>query len=114
MIVLMMMRRRMLRFNRKVWCLNVVVVVVEDFGSWVFGIFGEFSEYSENFRNFRRIFGEKRQKKSLVLRISSYSIWEVRYDILFDILKMKSPIYRHLIISRYDNLTLDHRCYSHP
>ena len=28
----------------------VVVVVVEDFGSWVFRIFGEFSEFSENFR----------------------------------------------------------------
>ena len=72
------------------------VVVVEDFGSWVFGIFGEFSEFSENFRR-------KKTKKSLVLRISRYSILEVRYDILFDILK--SPIYRHSIISRYDNLS---------
>ena len=42
---------------------GVVVVVVEDFGSWVFRIFGEFSEFI------------------------GYSIWEVRYDILFDILK---------------------------
>ena len=71
----------------------VVVVVVEDFGSWVFRIFGEFSEFSENIRR-------KKTKKSLVLRISRYSIWEVRYDILFDILK--SPVYRHSIISRYD------------
>ena len=70
--------------------LGVVVVVVEDFGSWVFRIFGEFSE------NFRR----KKTKKSLVLRILRYSIWEVRYDKLFDILK--SPIYRHSIISPYD------------
>ena len=72
-----------------------VVVVVEDFGSWVFGIFGEFSEFLENFRL---------KKKSLVLRISRHPIWEVRYDILFDI--QKSPIYRHLINSRYDKLTL--------
>ena len=28
---------------------GVVVVVVEDFGSWVFRIFGEFSEFLENF-----------------------------------------------------------------
>ena len=56
----------------------VVVVVVEDFGSWVFRIFGEFSEFSENFWNVRRIFSEKRQNKSLVLRISRYSILEVR------------------------------------
>ena len=74
-----------------------VVVVVEDFGSWVFRIFGEFSEFSENFR-------QKKTKKSLVLRISRYSIWEVRYDILFDI--QKSPIYRHSINSRYDKLIL--------
>ena len=74
----------------------VVVVVVEDFGSWVFGILGEFSEFSEIFRNFWR----KKTKKSLVLRISRYSILEVRYDILFDILKVS--IYRHSIISRYD------------
>ena len=78
-------------------------------------IFGEFSEFSANFLNFRRIFGEfsefsanfwnfrrKKTKKSLVLRISRYSIWEVRYDILFDI--RKSPIYRHSINSRYDKL----------
>ena len=78
-------------------------------------IFGEFSEFSANFQNFRRIFGEfsefsanfwnfrrKKTKKSLVLRISRYSIWEVRYDILFDI--RKSPIYRHSINSRYDKL----------
>ena len=58
------------------------------------------------FRNVRGIFwifGEfltKKDKKSLVLRISRYSIWEIRYDILFNILK--SPIYRHSIISRYD------------
>ena len=71
----------------------VVVVVVEGFGSWVFRIFGEFSKFSENFRR-------KKTKKSLVLRISRYSIWEVQYDILFDILK--SQIYRHSIISRYD------------
>ena len=57
------------------------------------------------FRNFRRIFGEKKTKESLVLRISRYSILEVRYDILFDILKVS--IYRHLIISRYDNLSPD-------
>ena len=76
----------------------VVVVVVEDFGSWVFGIFGEFSEFSEFSENFRR----KKTKKSLVLRISRYSIWEVRYDILFDI--RKSPIYRHSINFRYDKL----------
>ena len=61
-------------------------------------IFGEFSEFSANFWNFRR----KKTKKSLVLRISRYSIWEVRYDILFDI--RKSPIYRHSINSRYDKL----------
>ena len=64
-----------------------------------------FSEFSGNFQNFRRIFGifgEKKTKKSLVLRISRYSIWEVRYDILFDI--RKSPIYRHSINSRYDKL----------
>ena len=77
---------------------GVVVVVVEDFGSWVFRIFGEFSEFSENF-------WRKKTKKSLVLRISRYTIWEVRYDILFDI--QKSPIYRHSINSRYDKLTLD-------
>ena len=76
----------------------VVVVVVEDFGSWVFGIFGEFSEFLENFLR-------KKAKKSLVLRISRYLIWEVRYDILFDV--QKSPIYRHSINSRYDKLTLD-------
>merc|ERR1712038_2214812 len=46
-------------------------------------IFGEFSEFSAIFWNFRR----KKTKKSLVLRISRYSIWEVRYDILFDIRK---------------------------
>ena len=63
-----------------------------------------FSEFSGNFLNFQRSFGEKRQKKSLVLRISRYSIWEVQYDILFDILR--SPIYRHSIISRYDMFTL--------
>merc|ERR1712156_938857 len=84
----------------------------------IFRIFGEFSEFSANFLNFRRIFrifGEfseflaifwnfrrKKTKKSLVLRISRYSIWEVRYDILFDI--RKSPIYRHSINSRYDKL----------
>jgi len=81
----------------------------------IFRIFGEFSEFSANFQNFRRIFGEfsefsaifwnfrrKKTKKSLVLRISRYSIWEVRYDILFDI--RKSPIYRHSINSRYDKL----------
>merc|ERR1712038_840610 len=61
-------------------------------------IFGEFSEFSANFWNFRR----KKTKKSLVLRISRYSIWEVRYDILFDI--RKSPIYRHSINFRYDKL----------
>ena len=76
------------------------VVVVDDFGSWVFWIFGEFSEFSENFWNFRR----KKTKKSLVLRISRYTIWEVRYDILFDI--RKSPISRHSINSRYDKLIL--------
>merc|ERR1712038_1225972 len=54
-----------------------------------------FEEFSANFWNFRR----KKTKKSLVLRISRYSIWEVRYDILFDI--RKSPIYRHSINSRY-------------
>ena len=53
----------------------VVVVVVEDFGSWVFRIFWEFSEFSENFLR-------KKAKKSLVLRISRYLIWEVRYDTL--------------------------------
>ena len=84
-------------FRRIFGIFGVVVVVVEDFGSWVFRIFGEFSEFSENFRR-------KKTKKSLVLRISRYSIWEVRYDILFDILK--SPIYRHSIISRYDMTTL--------
>ena len=63
-------------------------------------IFGEFSEFSANFWNFRR----KKTKRSLVLRISRYSIWEVRYDILFDI--QKSPIYRHSINSRYDKLIL--------
>ena len=81
-------------------------------------IFGEFSEFSANFQNFRRIFGEfsefsanfwnfrrKKTKKSLVLRISRYTIWEVRYDILFDI--RKSPISRHSINSRYDKLPLD-------
>merc|ERR1712038_786983 len=46
-------------------------------------IFGEFSEFSANFWNFQR----KKTNKSLVLRISRYSIWEVRYDILFDIRK---------------------------
>ena len=84
----------------------------------IFRIFGEFSEFSANFQNFRRIFGEfsefsanfwnfrrKKTKKSLVLRISRYSIWEVRYDILFDI--RKSPIYRHSINSRYDILPPD-------
>jgi len=78
-------------------------------------IFGEFSEFSANFQNFRRIFGEfsefsanfwnfrrKKTKNSLVLRISRYTIWEVRYDILFDI--RKSPISRHSINSRYDKL----------
>ena len=55
-----------------------------------FGIFGEFSA--------------RKDKKSLVLRISRYSIWEVRYDILFDI--QKSPIYQHSINSRYNKLTL--------
>ena len=55
--------------------------------------FREFSEFSENFQR-------KKTKKSLVLRISRYSILEVRYDILFDILKVS--IYRHSIISRYD------------
>merc|ERR550517_2332730 len=64
-------------------------------------IFGEFSEFSAIFWNFRR----KKTKKSLVLRISRYSIWEVRYDILFDI--RKSPIYRHSINSRYDKLIAD-------
>ena len=54
-----------------------------------------------NFLNFR----QKKTKKSLVWRISRYSIWEVRYDILFDLLK--SPIYRHSIISRYDMPTLE-------
>ena len=72
-------------------------VVVEDFGLWDLGIFGEFSEFSENFQR-------KKTKKSLVLRISRYSIWEVRYDILFDI--RKSPISRHSINSRYDKLCL--------
>ena len=75
----------------------------------IFRNFGEFSEFSENFLNFwrifgifgefsdfRRIFGGKTQNKS----ISRYSILEVRYDICFDMLK--SPIYRHSIISRYD------------
>ena len=81
----------------------------------IFRIFGEFSEFSANFQNFRRIFGEfsefsanfwnfrrKKTKNSLVLRISRYTIWEVRYDILFDI--RKSPISRHSINSRYDKL----------
>merc|ERR550517_1949945 len=81
----------------------------------IFRIFGEFSEFSANFLNFRRIFGEfsefsanfwnfrrKKTKKSLVLRISRFTIWEVRYDILFDI--RKSPISRHSINSRYDKL----------
>ena len=80
-------------------------------------IFGEFSEFSANFQNFRRIFGEfsefsanfwnfrrKKTKKSLVLRISRYTIWEVRYDILFDI--RKSPISRHSIKVRSDKLCL--------
>ena len=84
-------------------------------------IFGEFSEFSANFQNFRRIFGEfsefsanfwnfrrKKTKNSLVLRISRYTIWEVRYDILFDI--RKSPIYRHSISSRYDKLLAAHKC----
>ena len=44
------------------------------------------------------IFGGKTQNKS----ISRYSILEVRCDIFFDMLK--SPIYRHSIISRYDKL----------
>ena len=85
----------------------------------IFRIFGKFSEFLANFWNFRRcccwglwfmgfrnfrgifwIYGKKRQKKSLVLRISRYLILEVRYDILFDILKVS--IYRHSIISRYD------------
>ena len=57
----------------------------------------------QNFLNFRRIFGEKKTKESLVLRISRYSILEVRYDILFDTLKVS--IYRHSIISRYDKLS---------
>merc|ERR1719245_2033289 len=64
----------------------------------IFRIFGEFSEFSANFWNFRR----KKTKKSLVLRISRYTIWEGRYDILFDI--RKSPISRHSINSRYDKL----------
>ena len=59
----------------------------------------------QNFLNFPRIFGEKRQKKSLVLRILRYSIWEVQYDILFNTLKVS--IYRHSIISRYDKLSPD-------
>ena len=88
----------------------------------IFWIFGEFSEFSANFQNFRRIFGEfsefsanfwnfrrKKTKKSLVLRISRYSIWEVRYDILFDI--RKSPIYRHSINSRYDKLLAGCYCW---
>ena len=81
----------------------------------IFWNFGEFSEISDNnrnfrrifgisgeFRNFRRIYGGKRQNKSLALRISRYSILEVRYDILIN--NLKSPIYRHSIISRYDKL----------
>ena len=67
----------------------------------IFRISGEFSEFPENFWIFRRIFGGKRQNKG----ISRYSIWEVRYDILFDI--RKSPIYRHSINSRYDKLLPD-------
>ena len=59
-----------------------------------------FLEFSGNFLNFQRIFGEKRQNKSLALRISRYSILEVRYDIFFDTLKVS--IYRHSIISRFD------------
>ena len=69
----------------------------------IFRICGKFSEISanflhfpENFRNFRRIFGGKRQNKG----ISRYAILEVRYDILFDTLKVS--IYWHSIISRYD------------
>ena len=59
-----------------------------------------FSEFLGNFWNFR----QKKTKKSLVLRISRYTIWEVRYDILFDI--RKSPICRHSINSRSDKLCL--------
>ena len=70
-------------------------------------IFGEFSEFSANFWNFRR----KKTKNSLVLRISRYTIWEVRYDILFDI--RKSPISRHSINSRYDKLCLGHEGVGH-
>ena len=66
----------------------------------IFRNFCEFSEFPENFRNFRRIFGGKRQNKG----ISRYSILEVRYDILFDMLKVS--IYQHSIISRYDTPTL--------
>ena len=88
-------------FRRIFGIFGAVVVVVDDFGSWVFWINGEFSEFSENFWNFRR----KKTKKSLVLKISRYSIWEVRYNILSDILK--SPKYRHSIISQYDNLGPD-------
>ena len=52
---------------------------------------------------FAKFSAKKKQKKTLVLRISRYLIWDVRYEILFNILK--SPIYQHSIISRYANLT---------
>ena len=95
----------------------------------IFRNFGEFSEFSENFLNFwrifwisgefsdfRRIFGICGEFSAEKHKINQYwdMMLEVRYDIFFDMLK--SPIYRHSIISRYDKLIPDlayaslHKC----
>ena len=85
-------------FRRIFWIFREFSEFSENFLNFrrIFGISREFSGFSENFRNFRRIFGGKTQNKSIL----RYSILEVWYYIFFDMLK--SPIYWHSIISRYD------------